>query len=220
MSGKENDMEKITGMEAYQDVPAKVLLIYDAVEQLIIQEQDLNTVKVSTITEKAGIGKGTAYAYFETKDDIIACALLYQIRKMCDELADAVSEKESLGEKINFLLDEIEQKKVRRQSFLRLVHVLTENTGYCQLVRQKMSSKEFHMSIPVNRFTHMVQEGIAGGEIKPELPAEYVISCIASRLFMYMVYFCAEGCFPVNPTTLRPYIYKGLMEELCGNIQH
>ena len=195
-------MEKITGMEASQDVPAKVLLIYDAVEHLIKEGQDLNTVKVSTITEKAGIGKGTAYDYFETKDDLIACALLFQIRKMCDELANAISGEDSFGDKINFLLDEIEQKKGRRQSFLRLVHVLTENNGYCQLVRQKMSSEEF-------------QKGVARGEIKPEFPSEYVISSIASRMFMYMIYYCCEGCFPVNPTVLRPYIYKGLMEELC-----
>lgn len=210
-------MEKITGMEASQDVPAKVLLIYDAVEHLIKEGQDLNTVKVSTITEKAGIGKGTAYDYFETKDDLIACALLFQIRKMCDELANAISGEDSFGDKINFLLDEIEQKKGRRQSFLRLVHVLTENNGYCQLVRQKMASEEFQKSMPASRFDNIVKEGVARGEIKPEFPPEYVISCVASRLFMYMVYFCAEGCFPVNPTTLRPYIYKGLMEELCVN---
>ena len=210
-------MEKITGMEASQDVPAKVLLIYDAVEHLIKEGQDLNTVKVSTITEKAGIGKGTAYDYFETKDDLIACALLFQIRKMCDELANAISGEDSFGDKINFLLDEIEQKKGRRQSFLRLVHVLTENNGYCQLVRQKMASEEFQKSMPASRFDNIVKEGVARGEIKPEFPPEYVISCVASRLFMYMVYFCAEGCFPVNPTTLRPYIYKGLMEEVCVN---
>lgn len=210
-------MEKITGMEAAQDVPAKVLLIYDAVEHLIKEGQDLNTVKVSTITEKAGIGKGTAYDYFDSKDNLIACALLFQIRKMCGELANAISRVDGFGEKINFLLNEIEQKKGRRQSFLRLVHVLTENNGYCQLVRQKMSSEEFQKSMPAKRFDSIVKEAIARGEIKPEFPSEYVISSIASRMFLYMVYFCCEGCFSVNPTVLRPYIYNGLMEELCVN---
>ena len=55
-------MEKITGMEAAHEVPPKVLLIYEAVEKLIASGEDINSVKVSTITELAGIGKGTVSA--------------------------------------------------------------------------------------------------------------------------------------------------------------
>lgn len=208
-------MGKITGIEAEHEVPPKVLQIYNAVEQLILEEQDLSEVKVSTITEKAGIGKGTAYEYFETKDDMIACALLYHIRKICEELGNAILEKESFAEKINFLLDGIEQKNVRKEYFLRFMHVLTEKTGYCQLVRQKMASKEFQQYMPGNLFDKIVKDGVANGEIRADLPTEYVISSVASRMFMYMVSFCAENCFHLNPVEMRPYIYQGLLSELC-----
>ena len=208
-------MGKITGIEAAHEVPPKVLLLYAAVEQLIVEGQDLSAVKVSTITEKAGIGKGTAYDYFETKDDIIACALIYHTRKMCEELANDILKKESFEEKINFLLDEIERGNGRRQYFLRFVHDLTENTGYCQLVRQKMSSKEFKGYMPVSLFQKIVKESVARGEIRCDLPTEYVISCVASRMFMYMVHFCAENCLLVNPTEMRPYICNGILNELC-----
>ena len=49
------------------EIPEKVLLIYQAVPQMLKEGADINTLKVSEITERAGIGKGTAYEYFSSK---------------------------------------------------------------------------------------------------------------------------------------------------------
>ena len=44
----------------------KVKALYEAVEELIFENIDVKGIKVSDITERAGIGKGTAYEYFES----------------------------------------------------------------------------------------------------------------------------------------------------------
>ena len=54
-------MSKITGQEKTQDVPQKVMLLYKAVAEMIAEGVDVNNISVAAITEKAGIGKGTAY---------------------------------------------------------------------------------------------------------------------------------------------------------------
>ena len=56
--------------------------MYEAVIQLLEEGMDMEDIRVSTITERAGIGKGTAYEYFDTKDEIVACAVVSQIRWM------------------------------------------------------------------------------------------------------------------------------------------
>ena len=38
---------------------------------------DISCLKVSDITARAGIGKGTAYEYFRSKDELVECALNY-----------------------------------------------------------------------------------------------------------------------------------------------
>lgn len=208
-------MSKITGMEAAQNVPPKVELIYQAIEQLIAEGQDLNAVKVSTITELAGIGKGTAYDYFETKDEMIACALIYQIKNISGLLSEALMKCESFAAQIDFLLDSIEQENGKQQYFLRFVHVLTENSSYCQLVREKMSSEAFHHFMPQNVFTELVKQGMDRGEIKRDLPEDYVICAVFSKMMTYLISFCSAECFHVTPTKFRPYIYQGLLDELC-----
>lgn len=66
------------------DPPQKVLALYQAVIEFINEGCDINTLKVADITGWAGIGKGTAYEYFSSKEEIISSAILYYV-KVCFE---------------------------------------------------------------------------------------------------------------------------------------
>ena len=46
----------------------KVKALYEAVEELIFENIEVKGIKVSDITERAGIGKGTAYEYFRSEE--------------------------------------------------------------------------------------------------------------------------------------------------------
>jgi len=208
-------MEKITGMEAAHEVPPKVLVIYEAVEKLIASGEDINSVKVSTITELAGIGKGTVYDYFENKDEIIACSLLYQIKKLTEGLKEICSEKEIFAERVYACLEEIQKQSDKQQCFLRYVHVMTANSGYCQLVRDKMKQKEFEQYLPKRVFEEMAMDGIERGEIKKTILPEYVIYAIFSKLLTYMISVNACETMRTGSEKLRTYLYQSLLDELC-----
>ena len=59
------------------ELKPKVKALYDAVLELLNENADVNTLTVSDITKRAGIGKGTAYDYFSCKEEIIAGAIIY-----------------------------------------------------------------------------------------------------------------------------------------------
>ena len=65
----------------FRNPPEKVLALYRAVVDLINAGCDVSTVKVSDITGRAGIGKGTAYEYFSSKEEIISSAILYYVQE-------------------------------------------------------------------------------------------------------------------------------------------
>lgn len=210
-------MEKITGMEAAQAVPPKVLAIYQAVEQLIASGENINSVSVSAITELAGIGKGTAYDYFENKDEIIACSLLYQIRSLSEGLREVLDTKESFAEQMFFCLNEIEKGTEKQQCFMRFVHVLTENSGYCQLVKQKMGQKEFEAYLPQNVLRECIMKAVERGEMKSSLPMDYMIHEVFSKLLTYLLSIHTHKCMgaEIEVETIRPYVYQSLINELC-----
>ncbi|MBQ6844860.1 MAG: TetR/AcrR family transcriptional regulator [Agathobacter sp.] len=70
------------------DSPSKREQILDALNELL-QCQDLNNISVSDIAQKAGIGKGSIYYYFESKDAIVD-ALIERTYKTPLETAKAL----------------------------------------------------------------------------------------------------------------------------------
>ena len=70
------------------DSPSKRKQILDSLNELL-QNQDLNNISVSDIAQKAGIGKGSIYYYFDSKDAIVD-ALIERTYKTPLETAKAL----------------------------------------------------------------------------------------------------------------------------------
>ena len=60
-----------------ENLPEKEVKIYAAVGALIKEGKDVSNLTISEISNRAGIGKGTTYEYFESKEELIYKALHY-----------------------------------------------------------------------------------------------------------------------------------------------
>lgn len=60
-----------------ENLPEKEVKIYAAVGALIKEGKDVAGLTISEISNRAGIGKGTTYEYFESKEELIYKALHY-----------------------------------------------------------------------------------------------------------------------------------------------
>jgi len=77
------------------DNPSKPEQILDALHELL-QSQDLNNISVSDIAQKAGIGKGSIYYYFDSKDAIVD-ALIERTYKTPLETAKALVQQTEIS---------------------------------------------------------------------------------------------------------------------------
>lgn len=208
-------MAKMTGLEEFQDVPSKVLRMYDAVIRLIEEGEDASGIRVSTITDRAGIGKGTAYDYFDTKEDIVACAVVFHIRRIFSLLEQELQKQETFEKQLSWLLEEMGRESNRKYCFIRMVHILTDNSDFSRQVRQKMMSNSFKRYHPVNVFGRILQQGVDKGELRGDLPIEFMVYTIFSGLLTYMLSISTEECFHVSPKTMKSYVHQQIMQELC-----
>ena len=60
--------------------------IFLAVLQLVAEGRDLGGIRISEIAETAGIGKGTVYEYFPSRDDLLIGAVLYHRQKVYETI--------------------------------------------------------------------------------------------------------------------------------------
>lgn len=208
-------MGKITGLESMQDVPAKVLLLYEAVGQLIEENVDINDIRVSTITDRAGIGKGTAYDYFDTKDEILACAIIYYMRKAMEELSAVLSKQDSFAEKVAFLLEEIENGSARQQCLLRFIHVMTDTSVFSRLVQEKMHNKEARQYLPTGVLAVMLEKARKRGEVRNDLPIDYMIYILFSKIISYIVCIGEDSIVGLDAEQIKPLVYQSILDELC-----
>lgn len=207
-------MGKMTGLENARQVPPKVQKMYAAVIQLLTEGADATGIRVSTITDRAGIGKGTAYEYFDSKEEIVACAVVYQLQRVFDWLENALAQKETFAEQLNFLLDKMSVQDGRKHAFLRFVNLLTDSSEFSRMVREKMSAEEFSPYLPVNVFGRILRQGIDKGELRADVPLEYLIYNIFSHLITYMMAVTTEDCFRVDIQKMRSLVFQGIMNEI------
>ena len=70
-----------------------MMFMYQAVAELLREQKDIAKIKVADITSRAGIGKGTAYEYFSSKEELIANALLHEYSQKVINLIQKVQEE-------------------------------------------------------------------------------------------------------------------------------
>ena len=54
----------------------------------VFAERDFHRVLVSEVAARAGVGKGTVYLYFPTKDDLHRAALEGSLQRLADEIEE------------------------------------------------------------------------------------------------------------------------------------
>lgn len=209
-------MGKITGFESKQEIPSKVLLLYKAVEQLIEEGANFSDIRVSTVTERAGIGKGTAYEYFDTKEEILACAILYNIRKVTEELRCALSEKESFEERITCVLEQVDRHRTKHQCLIRYIHAMTDHSNFNRLVQEKMNMEGMERYLPTGVFADILKEGIENGEVRDDLPIDYMVYSLLSRLLSYMICAGRGGLVDLKESRIRQLVCQSILLELCA----
>ena len=99
-------------------LPEKVRLLYEAVLAMVTDGWDINRMKVSDITAQAGIGKGTAYEYFSSKEEIIANAVLYDVEMRLAHVLEITKGEGDFAGKFVQILTYMEEVFAKRQGVL------------------------------------------------------------------------------------------------------
>lgn len=111
-----------------ENLPEKEEKIYVAVGELIREGKDIASLKVSEISNRAGIGKGTTYEYFQSKEELIYKAIYYFLFDSLKVAILKIMTEGSFKEKFYSIMDYIWKNRLEEntlQSMLRF----TRNVG-------------------------------------------------------------------------------------------
>lgn len=97
----------------------KVQKMYEAIVEMVEEARDLSTLKVSEITTRAGIGKGTAYEYFSSKEELLIYATMWLCGKQLDRIVEECAKLAGFRDKFFFLMEWVRTHKAYHDLFFK-----------------------------------------------------------------------------------------------------
>ena len=140
--------------------------ILDALQQLL-EEKSIQHISVSEIAEKAGIGKGSIYYYYPSKDAIVD-ALIKRSYEQPLQTAKALAEQTDVSPftRMAMLFQACQNSSV---AFLRQNHNASSSVQDLAFLHQKYLNYVISELKPA--LTEIISQAIASGEIQFERPA-------------------------------------------------
>lgn len=99
----------------------KELLVFKAFKRILFSDSDLTKITVSEIAKEAGIGKGTVYEYFKSKEEIIAKSLIYTLYEEINTLSSKIDENLTFKENCYILFDSLSTKFMNISPYFKLL---------------------------------------------------------------------------------------------------
>lgn len=146
--------------------PDKRELIYDALEDLMCTVP-FKEISVESIAQKAGVGKGSVYYYFDSKDEILDNVIERSYRRAIREYLDNIESRQNAMERINQLFKSVIKKDFSdsRRNLIITLHLHDD-----LILHNKLKAIAVQELSPI--LTLLLEQGVEEGSIKLEYPKE------------------------------------------------
>lgn len=198
-----------------QEKNEKILAMYRAVWELTREGQNVYNIKVVDITNRAGIGKGTAYEYFRSKEELVAKALRYGSYLEYERLLKQLKEQTTLKEAMDVCFHWLEEDYDRMSCLLQF---LKNTEKQEELIRNGMKCMQENMARDAEKIhellRHIVGIGKKEGSIRADIPDEMASLQILSQLMGYFVFERFNREKEVGSEGVRNFLYTSMENGL------
>lgn len=198
-----------------QEKNEKILAMYRAVWELTREGQNVYNIKVVDITNRAGIGKGTAYEYFRSKEELVAKALRYGSYLEYERLLKQLKEQTTLKDAMDVCFHWLEEDYDRMSCLLQF---LKNTEKQEELIRNGMKCMQENMARDAEKIhellRHIVGIGKKEGSIRADIPDEMASLQILSQLMGYFVFERFNREKEVGSEGVRNFLYTSMENGL------
>lgn len=178
-------------------------VILDAAEELMCEKADKD-ISVEMIAKKAGIGKGSIYYYFESKDDIVNAVIERSYTLAIKEYFNDICGSSNPLTKVKALFRSVIKQEFndKRKNIIVYFHVQDN-----PVLHMKMMMTAVKTISPI--LTKLLEEGVENGSIRTDYPEE------SSEMIIAMLTFLLDKAFfpSDNEGIFRKLkLYAGVLE--------
>lgn len=193
----------------------KEILIFNAVTKLMNEGAKPHSIKVADIAKEAGIGKGTIYDYFKSKEEILEKALLYNINIEFYDSMEKIKVGESFKDKFYIILDII---KNSAKDYSAASNILFSSLSHCEFREILEKNKDcFNEKYDLLKkaINDLASLGILEGIIKEQEDKDYQVMVFESVVMGFGNTICINNeCDTKRIENAKDRAYKLLIKGL------
>lgn len=158
----------------------------------VFLSKGFSKTNMQDIADKAGIGKGTIYEYFKSKDDLFVQALKYDHQSFTMQMSEEILKEELFFNKLTKLIESTENVFLER--FGRINYFITRGGGELSPKAQldldnfMRDAKDGGKSL----ICHILKQGIEEGQIK-NIDMDFAIEVIGGLVPFHCYRICYEN---------------------------
>lgn len=195
----------------------KEIAAFRGLLQLAAGGKHFSNIKVQDIATAAGIGKGTLYEYFSSKEDILSCTMLYTLQQFADWMEQQMTQEQSVYDMLDRLIDALEQEIFLPFSALPMFGSFL---SYEQRVELGMRNREKAQEIfdQLREYERQIfARGRQRGEIDPSLSDQFCEYTILSAIGGFASRFGKKpSCSHKNPSNVcKNMVHQLIFRALC-----
>lgn len=198
-----------------KNCPDKVILMYKAVVSLVEEGRDINSLKVADITNRAGIGKGTAYEYFKSKEEIIANALLYDTAYKAAGIVEIVSKERNFKMLLYALFDWIIDELGTNYVFDFLLKIINNSSEISAEIKSAFLQESINFNEGLEFLYAIIQVGKNDGSIPNGAPDYDCLVALATQMMGFV--FQLNNCFNLKNISMeyaKEFAYNSIIKSL------
>ena len=199
----------------------KVLALYQAISELLQEGKDVSLLKVADIASRAGIGKGTVYEYFKSREELIVKAICYDVYIHFAGIMKEVQLTEGFEQKIKTFLRLLfgEEKSDGKGFITERAMFLTDMEKLPQPFQEELRKCREDLRPVSDIFDWFYKRAVEEGIVEDGLHPYYVNTAFFNLIMDYAV--LAKPC-PKQPEfdiPLAEEVKKRLYENLLYSLR-
>ncbi|HWQ42189.1 MAG TPA: TetR/AcrR family transcriptional regulator [Desulfosporosinus sp.] len=174
----------------------------------VFSDHGFDGAKMEYIAKEAGIGKGTIYEYFESKEHLFEEILKFSIEEFRFGLKECMAQGDSFEERLRNCS---RYNTEFLNSHLDIVQIVMQVNFLSKEIRVQLFAE--HMTI-LNHYTEMVQAAKIRGEIRADLDEELATYCIAGSLDLF-----SKQRVLMDPRPLEEIDHQGIVDVMLKGLR-
>lgn len=196
-----------------EQISEKIKPIYDAVIELLNDGMTLPEIKVSDISKKAGIGKGTVYEYFTSKDEVISQALIYYVSVKLEDLEGVLAGKPTFREKCEEIMVWLDEGEIMESVVVSIFKLTHDSQDIMYNMKQEMM-EQIRRWEGVDRFLRSLMDALRQDAAVPDSVEDFKLYfAICSQFGIYMLSSkCSSPLLNRGREALKGLIYDNIIK--------